>query len=915
LEKTQQDLTEKEEELVQVSRQAQQVQVRREEIDVQLEKIQATLHQAKDAQRQGKDEGRLLAALESLQRHFSPGVHGRLVDLCRPMQKKYNLAVTVAVGKDMDAIVVDTQQTALDCIQYLREQRIGTATFLPLDHLQIPSKESTEHVRNMISTRGDGRYRLAMDVISCTNPNNNGNIMKAVQYAVGNTVVCDDLDSARELCFGREANNRRGGGGGRPQQQSRIKAVTLGGAVISKAGTMTGGVTREDDNKAGRWKDQEIEKLRENKETLENERAELDRAGSTTGDVTTGHATRMEDLRNNIGNLKNRARYSKSDLEYSKQELKEQEVLLKTTDKQIGKLKRELATAETKVEKLQHDVTKAIQAVKDAEEEHFGPFREATGLKDLQAYEEAIGKSRDEFNEKKRTVMEHIAQLEQQKEYEKGRDLKKPIKLIQKRITERTNTLKKAKAKQEALEQKLADAKEKLAVAENAVKEAAEKEKETEQAVHEAQEAFNETHAERTRLSKALNAEETALERLRGKLHETLQKARVEEVDLPMIGDETEGRTRSARRRSVGQGDDDDEEEEAKESQPTMGTDSQPFTQEGGRGVAHFSQATDTVVVRDQEKASNVDFSGLKQSLKQRVSDREEKKIRKEFEEKLAKISADLETLSPNLKAAEAFTNVTDRLKDSNTDYERTKEDATKALQAFQRIKDKRAKLFNKAFNHIDSALKTIYKDMTKSSKHPLGGNAYLTVDDQDEPYKGGLKFNAMPPMKRFRDIEQLSGGEKTVAALSLLFAIHSFHPAPFFVMDEVDAALDNVNLRKVTNYIRQRSQTDFQCIVISLKDMLYEQSQSLVGICRDVHTSSSQTLTLDMTKFDQPVSASRSKRSRRSSIITAATDDDGDDRNSRRKSGKRSRLSLATSTASDKHDDRSQEDSSVISP
>ena len=81
---------------------------------------------------------------------------------------------------------------------------------------------------------------------------------------------------------------------------------------------------------------------------------------------------------------------------------------------------------------------------------------------------------------------------------------------------------------------------------------------------------------------------------------------------------------------------------------------------------------------------------------------------------------------------------------------------------------------------------------MTKSSKHPLGGKAYLSLDDMEEPYKGGLKFNAMPPMKRFRDMEQLSGGEKTVAALALLFAIHSFRPAPFFVMDEVDAALDN---------------------------------------------------------------------------------------------------------------------------
>lgn len=233
---------------------------------------------------------------------------------------------------------------------------------------------------------------------------------------------------------------------------------------------------------------------------------------------------------------------------------------------------------------------------------------------------------------------------------------------------------------------------------------------------------------------------------------------------------------------------------------------------------------------------------------------------------------------SPNVKQAnEAFTNITQKLKDSGIDFDKAKDTARKATAEFQRIKNQRSKRFLDAFNHIDEALKTIYTDMTRSSKHPLGGNAYLSLDDTEEPYKGGLKFNAMPPMKRFRDMEQLSGGEKTVAALALLFAIHSFHPAPFFVMDEVDAALDNseffcflprtlwsayfssspfsllVNLRKVCNYIQQRSQKDFQCIVISLKDMFYERSQSLVGICKDVGTNSSRTMTLDLTQYDKP--------------------------------------------------------------
>ena len=141
------------------------------------------------------------------------------------------------------------------------------------------------------------------------------------------------------------------------------------------------------------------------------------------------------------------------------------------------------------------------------------------------------------------------------------------------------------------------------------------------------------------------------------------------------------------------------------------------------------------------------------------------------------------------------------------------------------------------------------------------------------EPYAGGIKYHAMPPMKRFRDMEQLSGGEKTVAALALLFAIHryrilnlisesrflyltrnrawsalrSYQPSPFFVLDEVDAALDNTNVAKVANYIRANSSEEFQFIIISLKGSLYERGNSLVGIYRDQDRNSSRTLTLDV--------------------------------------------------------------------
>ena len=116
----------------------------------------------------------------------------------------------------------------------------------------------------------------------------------------------------------------------------------------------------------------------------------------------------------------------------------------------------------------------------------------------------------------------------------------------------------------------------------------------------------------------------------------------------------------------------------------------------------------------------------------------------------------------------------------------------------------------------------------------------------------GGVKYTVSPVGKQYRDIGQLSGGEKTVATLALLFALHSFQRAPFFIMDEVDDALDNANVERVTRYLLENSKTT-QCIIISHKDLLFEKSDSLVGVYHSWQESSSATLTLDLRKYDTP--------------------------------------------------------------
>lgn len=98
--------------------------------------------------------------------------------------------------------------------------------------------------------------------------------------------------------------------------------------------------------------------------------------------------------------------------------------------------------------------------------------------------------------------------------------------------------------------------------------------------------------------------------------------------------------------------------------------------------------------------------------------------------------------------------------------------------------------------------------------------------------------------------MEHLSGGEKTMAALALLFAIHTYAPSPFFVLDEVDAALDNANTTRLASYVKEHARPGMQFVVISLKTGLFQNSETLVGVMRDQGINSSRALTLDVSYF-----------------------------------------------------------------
>ena len=122
-----------------------------------------------------------------------------------------------------------------------------------------------------------------------------------------------------------------------------------------------------------------------------------------------------------------------------------------------------------------------------------------------------------------------------------------------------------------------------------------------------------------------------------------------------------------------------------------------------------------------------------------------------------------------------------------------------------------------------------------------MGGNAEIELVDTMDPFSEGVVLSIMPPKKSWRPIANLSGGEKTLASLALVFALHVFKPTPLYFMDEIDAALDFKNVSIVANYIQSKTQAA-QFIVISLRNDMFELAHRLVGIYKTSNVSTRST-------------------------------------------------------------------------
>ncbi|NXQ86152.1 SMC4 protein, partial [Nyctibius grandis] len=153
--------------------------------------------------------------------------------------------------------------------------------------------------------------------------------------------------------------------------------------------------------------------------------------------------------------------------------------------------------------------------------------------------------------------------------------------------------------------------------------------------------------------------------------------------------------------------------------------------------------------------------------------------------------------------------------------------------QAFEDLRKQRLNEFMAGFNVITNKLKENYQMLT------LGGDAELELVDSLDPFSEGIMFSVRPPKKSWKKIFNLSGGEKTLSSLALVFALHHYKPTPLYFMDEIDAALDFKNVSIVAFYIYEQTK-NAQFIIISLRNNMFEIADRLIGIYKTNNTTKS---------------------------------------------------------------------------
>ena len=198
------------------------------------------------------------------------------------------------------------------------------------------------------------------------------------------------------------------------------------------------------------------------------------------------------------------------------------------------------------------------------------------------------------------------------------------------------------------------------------------------------------------------------------------------------------------------------------------------------------------------------------------------------LERRVGVLEAELEALGPvNFRAIQDFRNAERRYNSEKLKHDKLVTEKQAILDFMREIDEKKKEVFMQTFNELSKYFSKIFSELSP------GGVARLILENEENPFEGGLEIEAKPAGKEIARVGALSGGEKALTALAFIFALQRFRPTTLYVLDEIDAHLDDQNLHRVAELIR-RSSRESQVILVTLRDSMMSVADRLFGVTMD---------------------------------------------------------------------------------
>ncbi|MCH5273254.1 MAG: chromosome segregation protein SMC [Lachnospiraceae bacterium] len=649
------------------------------------------------------------------QKEKEPGIIGVVADIFQ-VERKYETAIETALGGSIQNIVTDTENTAKRLIDFLKREKAGRATFLPLDAVKERNKEAFGEVQ-----KEPGVIGCAAELVK-TEKRFEG----VISFLLGRIVVADTIQNALALA---------------KKYRYSLRIVTLEGEQLNPGGSISGGAYKNAGNLLGRKR--EVEEAQEAAERLKKELLSIEK--------------RRDELRALRDEISGR-------VEKSKAALQEEFLLQNTAKLELDRVRAQEEEHTSSYDEIQKELAEIEAQERDLEENISKMERELEeNIAESKHCEECIEECGHHLEEERR--LEHYA-------LERGESLRLELSTIQQKnqfLAENIARIEAEIAKLTGEENRLTDDGAGALIA------VSEKEAEIEKSREEVKNLREVCDAMEQEASKLLKRREEMGAKHKGFLaeHESLYERRAElDKELFRLNDK---------------------KEKLKEQIEIQ--------------CAYMWEEYE-ITLSDAAALKEEGFDNLPQA---------KKKIQ-ELKNKIRGLgSVNVNSIEEYRECMERFTFLDTQRNDLVTAGE------TLTAMIFE-LDEKMRVQFAEKFERIKEQFDVVFRELFG------GGKGSLELSEEEDILTAGVRINAQPPGKKLQNMMQLSGGEKALTAIALLFAIQNLKPSPFCLLDEIEAALDDSNVKRYAGYLHKLTKHT-QFIVITHRRGTMAAADILYGI------------------------------------------------------------------------------------